>query len=212
VTRFDCGDPRSRAEGIAAAAAALESGELAVLPTDTVYGVAADPASAAAVQALLDAKGRTAATPPPVLISDAEQLGALVTSVPPAFQRLADTLWPGGLTLVLPAADLGWHLGETHGTVALRVPADEVARELLRRTGPLAVSSANLHGQPSACDAAAAQRMLGDSVAVYLDGGPTPGGTASTIVAEGADGNIRFIRHGAIPDARVLEVAEGAAR
>jgi tRNA threonylcarbamoyl adenosine modification protein (Sua5/YciO/YrdC/YwlC family) len=136
-----------------AAVDAIEAGDLVVLPTDTVYGIAADAFKADAVQRLLDAKGRGRDMPPPVLISVVESLDALATDVPETGRKLCQEFWPGPLTVICHAqTSLMWDLGETHGTVALRVPDHENTRELLSRTGPLAVSSANLSGQPAALD------------------------------------------------------------
>jgi tRNA threonylcarbamoyl adenosine modification protein (Sua5/YciO/YrdC/YwlC family) len=144
-----------------------------VIPTDTVYGVAADAFDPKAVERLLHAKGRERTSPPPVLIPGIPTLDALATEVPEPVRQLVAEFWPGGLTVILHAQpSLQWDLGETRGTVALRMPADKIALELLSETGPLAVSSANLSGQPSATTAADAQAMLGESVTVYLDGGP----------------------------------------
>ncbi|WP_328326885.1 L-threonylcarbamoyladenylate synthase [Kribbella sp. NBC_00382] len=166
-----------------AAVDAIEAGDLVVLPTDTVYGIAADAFKADAVQRLLDAKGRGRDMPPPVLISVVESLDALATDVPEAGRKLCEKFWPGPLTVICHAqGSLMWDLGETQGTVALRVPDHENTRELLSRTGPLAVSSANLSGQPAALDVYDAEAQLLDSVAVYLDGGVATGGQPSTIV------------------------------
>ncbi|MDX6280797.1 MAG: L-threonylcarbamoyladenylate synthase [Kribbellaceae bacterium] len=166
-----------------AAVDAIEAGDLVVLPTDTVYGIAADAFKADAVQRLLDAKGRGRDMPPPVLISVVESLDALATDVPEAGRKLCEKFWPGPLTVICHAqGSLMWDLGETQGTVALRVPDHENTRELLSRTGPLAVSSANLSGQPAALDVYDAEAQLLDSVAVYLDGGAVTGGQPSTIV------------------------------
>jgi L-threonylcarbamoyladenylate synthase len=166
-----------------AAVDAIEAGDLVVLPTDTVYGIAADAFKAEAVQRLLDAKGRGRDMPPPVLISVVESLDALATDVPEAGRKLCEAFWPGPLTVICHAqGSLMWDLGETQGTVALRVPDHENTRELLSRTGPLAVSSANLSGQPAALDVYDAEAQLLDSVAVYLDGGVATGGQPSTIV------------------------------
>ena len=167
------------AEGVAAAAEAIRRGECVVLPTDTVYGVGADAYSPEAVQHLLDAKQRGRDMPPPVLLADVESLETVAKTVPPVAWALAGAFWPGPLTLVLKAA--GQVLVQC-GTVAVRVPAHEEARALLRATGLLAVSSANVSGERPATTVQEAQAMLGDSVAVYLDGGPTPGETPSTIV------------------------------
>jgi len=166
-----------------AAVDAIEAGDLVVLPTDTVYGIAADAFKADAVQRLLDAKGRGRDMPPPVLISVVESLDALATDIPESGRKLCQEFWPGPLTVICHAqTSLMWDLGETQGTVALRVPDHENTRELLSRTGPLAVSSANISGQPAALDVYDAETQLQDSVAVYLDGGTATGGQPSTIV------------------------------
>src|SRR4029078_6491967 len=136
---------------IEAAAQAVQRGGLVVLPTDTVYGIGADAFDHAAVQALLDAKGRGREMPPPVLISAATTLAALATKVPSYVDALTEAFWPRPLTLVCEQQpSLTWDLGGTRGTVAVRMPDHEVALALLERTGPLAVSSANLSGLPAA--------------------------------------------------------------
>lgn len=196
--------------GLAEAAAAVASGLCIVLPTDTVYGIGADAFDAASVQRLLDAKERGRDMPPPVLIAEPSMLRAIVDEVPDGARALAEAFWPGALTLVLRAQPkAGMELGETHGTVAARVPDHEAARALLRRTGPLAVSSANLSGHSAAltCDDARAQ--LGDRVAVYLDGGPTPGQVASTIVDFAGTDQGRVLRTGAISLELLREVVPG---
>jgi L-threonylcarbamoyladenylate synthase len=180
---YDCSDPEARAAGLEAAAAAIAGGELVLLPTDTVYGVAADAFTPEAVTRLLAAKNRGRTMPVPVLIGEASTLAGLVADLPTVASRLAEEFWPGGLTLVLEhAPSLAWDLGDAEGTVAVRLPDDDVARDLLRRTGPLAVSSANRSGRPAATDAAAAVEQLGRQAAVVLDGGPRAGSAASTIV------------------------------
>jgi L-threonylcarbamoyladenylate synthase len=203
---FDCTDPAARAAGLEAAAAAIARGELVLLPTDTVYGVAADAFTPAAVTALLAAKHRGRAMPVPVLIGEASTLAGLVVKVPPTALELAEAFWPGGLTLVLEhALSLAWDLGESEGTVAVRLPDDDVARDLLRRTGPLAVSSANRSGRPAATTAAQAAEQLGGHAAVVLDGGPRQGSAASTIVD--CTGPVpRVLRVGAIPVERLRDV------
>ena len=176
-------DPTTWGPALDEAVNVLSRGGLVVLPTDTVYGIAADAFTPPAVQALLDAKGRGRQMPPPVLIADVRVLDGLATDVPDGARALAEAFWPGGLTLIVRAQpSLAWDLGETRGTVAVRMPDDEVALAVLERTGPLAVSSANLTGRPAATDADAAEEMLGDAVAVIVDGGTSPGGEASTIV------------------------------
>jgi L-threonylcarbamoyladenylate synthase len=204
---FDCADETQRTEGLAAAATAVLNGELVVLPTDTVYGVGADAFSPAAVTRLLAAKGRTREMPPPVLVGSVRAASALIEELGPWGQPLIDEFWPGGLTIVCRAQrTLNWDLGDTKGTVALRMPEDPVTLDLLRETGPMAVSSANLTGQPAATTAEQAREQLGDAVAVYLDGGPSAGGAASTIVDLTGDVP-RMLRQGAITIGRLREIA-----
>lgn len=174
---------QDRDEAITAAQDAVTAGRCIVLPTDTVYGIGADAFNAGAVAGLLAAKGRGRDMPPPVLVSDPAVLMALGSDIPDGAKKMAERFWPGALTLILRAQpSLHMDLGDTHGTIAIRVPDHDDARELLRRTGPLAVSSANRSGRPSAESAAAAIEQLGESVAVYLEAGPTPGPVPSTIV------------------------------
>lgn len=215
---YDTSNPEDLLAGMRLARGAIGRGELVVLPTDTVYGLAADAFSPAAVQRLLDAKGRDRTAPPPVLVPNVATLDALAAVVPDEVRRLVERFWPGGLTVVLRAQPmLDWDLGDTRGTVAVRMPSHPIALELLAETGPLAVSSANLTGQQAAMTAAEAEGMLGDSVAVYLEAGRAgegyPGaeaGTGSTIVdatnLEHPDGRLRFLRHGVIPDAEIIEI------
>lgn len=187
----------------------LERGGLVVLPTDTVYGIGADAFSPDAVAALLAAKGRGRQMPPPVLIASISTLDGLATDVPQSARDLATRWWPGPLTIIVRAQpSLAWDLGETLGTVALRVPDHPAARALLSRTGPLAVSSANRTGQPAAMTAADAAAQLGAAVSVYLDGGQTPGGVASTIVDATGD-RLRVVREGALSVAELRTVVPG---
>ena len=201
---YDCGDESQLLSGMRAARQAIARGELVVMPTDTVYGVAADAFSPAAVQRLLDAKGRGRQSPPPVLVAGVTTLEALVETVPQAVRDLVEQLWPGGLTIVLPMQpSLVWDLGETRGTVAVRMPAHRLALALLEETGPLAVSSANRTGEPAAITASDAEDMLGDSVAVYLEDGPSETGIASTIIdatslVTGEEPIVRVLRDGAV--------------
>lgn len=206
--RFATHEETEREAGIAAAALAAQRGQLVVFPTDTVYGIGADAFDPASVRRLLAAKGRGRDMPPPVLVSAPTTLDALAVGVPSYARALIAELWPGPLTIVCrQQPSLQWDLGDTRGTVAVRMPDHEVALELLSRTGPLAVSSANLTGKDAATDADQAQNMLGAAVEVYLDGGPTPGSVPSTIVdATGEDA--RVLRVGAIPVDRVREIVE----
>lgn len=194
----DATDPQTWGPAIDEAVNAVSRGTLVVLPTDTVYGIGADAFMPEAVTALLAAKGRGRQMPPPVLIPDLRTLDGLATQVPDAARALAEAFWPGGLTIIVRAQpSLAWDLGDTGGTVALRVPDHPAALALLRRTGPLAVSSANVTGRPAALTAADARDQLGASVAVYLDAGTAPGGVASTIVDATGD-TLRLVRRGAL--------------
>jgi L-threonylcarbamoyladenylate synthase len=205
--RFDLSDPAQYAAGIEAAKEAISKGELIVLPTDTVYGVGADAFTPWAVSRLLAAKGRGRDMPPPVLVGTVRAATALVDGFGPFGQDLIDEFWPGGLTLVARSTPtLAWDLGETRGTVAVRMPLHAAALDLLKKTGPMAVSSANTTGNPAATTADEAVEQLGDSIAVYLDGGPCGGGVASTIID--LTGSVpRLLRAGAIGMDRLREVA-----
>ena len=203
------------------AAAHVRAGGLLILPTDTVYGIGALASDAAGVSRLLAAKGRDRRMPPPVLVADPAQAFDVVVRLPDAARALIGAFWPGALTLVLDArADLDWDLGETGGTVALRMPDHPLALELLRRTGPLAVTSANRTGLAPATDAGSAlaafpgRGALADDAAgphgadiLLLDGGPTPGPVPSTIVslAGGSPGPV-VVREGVVPRAELAAV------
>lgn len=203
----DVRDAATRGPVLDEAVHVVGRGGLVVLPTDTVYGLGADAFSPQAVAALLAAKGRGRQMPPPVLIAGLGTLDGLALDVPTAARALAAAFWPGALTLVVRAQpSLAWDLGETGGTVALRVPDHPVAIELLARTGPLAVSSANRTGMPAATTAEQAAEQLGDAVELYLDAGAAPGGVASTIV-DATGGPLRVLRAGAIDLAALNRVA-----
>lgn len=197
--------------GMRLARTAIGRGDLVVIPTDTVYGVAADAFNPAAVEKLVTAKGRTRAVPPPVLVPGIPTLDALAEEVPDKVRDLVAAFWPGGLTIILPArSSLEWDLGETRGTVAVRMPDHRIALELLSETGPLATSSANKHGEPAATTAAQADAALGDTVAVVLDAGES-GSVASTIVdatglTGGASGKLRIVREGVIDRDAIIAV------
>jgi tRNA threonylcarbamoyl adenosine modification protein (Sua5/YciO/YrdC/YwlC family) len=195
---FDCTLPDRRRRGIAAAADAIAAGRLVVLPTDTVYGLGADAFAPEAVQRVLQAKGRGREMPVPVLVGSWAGIDGLMTVVPDPVRRLVRAFWPGGLTLVVEhASTLAWDLGDARGTVAVRMPLHPVALELLERTGPLAVSSANVSGQPPATTAEQAQEQLGEAVAVYLAAAPTESTVPSTIV-DATAATPRLLRAGAV--------------
>ncbi|RDI42624.1 L-threonylcarbamoyladenylate synthase [Nocardia mexicana] len=205
-TVYDCSDPDSRAAGLTAARTTLKSGRLAVIPTDTVYGLAADAFDSAAVESLLAAKRRGRDMPVPVLVGSWSTIDGLVFSVQSQARDLIRAFWPGGLSLVVQQApSLAWDLGDARGTVMLRMPLHPVALELLREVGPLAVSSANVSGQPPATTVDEARTQLGDLVGVYLDGGTAEHGLPSTIVDLTAD-TPRILREGAVTAVQVAEV------
>ena len=217
---YDCSIDTDLLTGMRLAKVSLGRNELVVLPTDTVYGIGCDAFSAKGVEALLAAKGRGPQSPPPVLIPNLNTLQALAETVPDVALRLAETFWPGALTMILRAQpSLNWNLGETKGTVALRMPDHKIALALLEEVGPMAVSSANLTGQPAAVTCAQAEAYLGDSVQVYLDGGNSPKGEASTILdltdivdtyVDGkleTSGKIRLVRAGALSAEKIRTIA-----
>lgn len=205
-TVYDCQQADSRAAGLTAARGALKSGRLVVMPTDTLYGLGADAFDSSAVTDLLRAKGRGRDMPVPVLVGSWSTIDGLVTGVRPRTRDLIKAFWPGALSLVVQQApSLAWDLGDAQGTVMLRMPLHPVALELLREVGPLAVSSANISGQPPATTVGEARDQLGGAAAVYLDGGPSEHAVASTIVDLTSE-TPRILREGAIAGAAVAEV------
>ena len=217
---YDCSLDTDLLTGMRLAKVSLGRNELVVLPTDTVYGIGCDAFSAKGVAGLLAAKGRGPQSPPPVLIPNLATLNALAEDIPDVATRLAETFWPGALTLILRAqSSLSWDLGETKGTVALRMPDHKIALALLEEVGPMAVSSANLTGEPAATTCQQAEGYLGDRVQVYLDGGNSPKGEASTILdlTEVTDkyvdgklettGKIRLVRAGALSADKIRTIA-----
>lgn len=205
-TTYDVREGHDATPGVTAAVDAIRRGELVVLPTDTVYGVAADAFSAAAVGTLLEAKGRSRDMPVAVLVGSWRSVDGLTDRVSGDLRQLVETFWPGGLTIVVRhAATLAWDLGETRSTVGLRMPLHPVALAVLEQTGPLAVSSANRTGLPPAPDAAEAARQLGTAVTVYLDGGASSGGPASTVLDLTGD-LPRVLREGAVSLDELAEV------
>jgi tRNA threonylcarbamoyl adenosine modification protein (Sua5/YciO/YrdC/YwlC family) len=204
--RFDCTDPADRTRGLDEATAAVKRGELVVLPTDTVYGVGADAFTHHAVTALLEAKGRGRDMPVPVLVGSPRTIDGLALGLSKQARDLVEAFWPGALTVVCrEQPSLTWDLGDTRGTVAVRMPLHPVAIELLLATGPMAVSSANRSGGPPATTADEAEQQLGDAVSVYLDGGECAEPVPSTILD--VTGEVpRVLRLGAIPLDQLREV------
>jgi tRNA threonylcarbamoyl adenosine modification protein (Sua5/YciO/YrdC/YwlC family) len=206
---FDCTHAAERDRGIRAAIDAVGRGDLVVMPTDTVYGIGADAFKPWAVTALQNAKGRGRNVPPPVLVGSRSTVDGLAHALPQVARDLMEAFWPGGLTIVVEhTPSLQWDLGESYGTVALRMPLHPITLEVLRETGPMAVSSANTHGKPPAANAVEAREMLGYSVSVYLDGGPAYDSVASTIIDVTGDVP-KLARVGALTIDEIRKVAPG---
>jgi L-threonylcarbamoyladenylate synthase len=206
VRQYDMADPVERATGLDVAASAVRRGDLVVLPTDTVYGIGTDAFSPEAVAGLLEAKGRGRDLPVPVLVGSPRTLAGIATGLTEPARSLVEAFWPGGLTIVCSAQpSLRWDLGDTNGTVAVRMPLHPVAIELLTATGPMAVSSANRSGRPPATTLDQAIEQLGDAVSVYLDGGPSGDPVPSTIVDVTGPAP-RLLRSGAVTEASLREV------
>ena len=198
MATYDCSDAQERADGLREAADAIRHGLLVVLPTDTVYGVGADAFTPSAVDLLLAAKGRGREMPVPVLVDSRRMLDGIVDGLSMEVRDLADAFWPGPLTLVLRhTPSLAWDLGETRGTVAVRMPLHPVALDLIAATGPLAVSSANRSGSPPATTVEQAREQLGDDVTIFLDGGACESATPSSIIDCTGD-RLRVLRLGAL--------------
>ncbi|WP_151641429.1 L-threonylcarbamoyladenylate synthase [Corynebacterium sp. 11A] len=205
---FDCSQDDKRELGVRTAAAEVAEGKLVVLPTDTLYGLGCDAFNNQAVNQLLATKRRGPDMPVPVLIGSWDTVRGLVHTYTPNAQRLVEAFWPGGLSIVIEQApSLLWNLGDTRGTVMLRMPLHPVAIELLRATGPMAVSSANISGQPPATTVVDAKQQLGNAVSTYLNGGKCAMGQPSSIV-DLSGNKTRLLREGAISAERIAEVLE----
>lgn len=205
--RFDCVEPSAREDAIATAVTSLAAGDLVVLPTDAVYGVGCDAFARHAVAAQRAARGGTRRQPPPVLVPHLGTLDGIATGVTALARALAESFWPGGLTLVCRAQpSLEWDLGDSGGAVAVRMPLHPLALELLDEVGPMAVTGASLAGMPGPLDCDQAQDALGGTVAVYLDAGPLAGGAGSTIVDTTGEG-ARVLRLGEVGLDALREVA-----
>lgn len=196
----------SIADELAPAVTALHNGGVVVFPTETFYGLAVDPRSAAAVAKVFELKRRAPDQPLPLIASDTDQIADHVGTLTPLAARLASRGWPGPLTLIIPASQHlcgGVHLST--GKVAVRVPADAVARALARRAGHAITStSANISGDPPAATPEQVMASFGSGIDVLIDTGPTPAGLPSTIVDVTGDVPL-LVRAGAIPWERVLE-------
>ena len=183
---------------------ALDAGEPIVIPTDTVYGLAVRPELSEAVKRIFEVKERPDDRALPVLGADRQMLER-VARFGDVARRLSEAFWPGPLTLVLPRAEGFDHsLGNNDdGTVAVRVPAFAPTLELLSRTGPLAVTSANRSGAPPAVTVDEARAALGDQIEVFIDGGRV-GGAPSTVI--GLTPEPVVFREGALSTAAIGEV------
>lgn len=184
--------------------AALLQGRLIAFPTDTVYGLGALPHQPRSIQQLYRVKGREASKAIPILISDPDQLNQVVAEVNPRAQRLIERFWPGPLTLVLPKHPSLPAILTPQATIGVRIPDHPLALKLLRLSGPLAVTSANLSGKPSCTTAEEVLAQLGGRIPLILDGGRTPGGIPSTVVdCTGLEPNI--LRPGPISLQEIME-------
>lgn len=191
------------------AAAALRDGRIVVLPTDTVYGVAADAFNTTGTRRIFGAKRRSRRFPLPVLVRSPKQLLGLCPAVPEAAERLMAAYWPGPLTIVVRAEEsLQWDLGDNRGAVAVRMPLDDLVLDLVREVGPIATTSANLSGQPAATTADDAHLQLGDLVEVYLDDGAR-GDTRPSTIVDVSRGDAEVLREGPLATQDVLAVASG---
>lgn len=205
---YDCSSAENRSIGIKAAVNAVKSSRLVVLPTDTLYGLGADAFDNDAVARLLKTKKRGPDMPVPVLVGSWDTARGLVHSYDAQLRTLIEAFWPGALSIVVPQApSLMWNLGDTRGTVMLRMPLHPVAIELLRETGPMAVSSANISGQPPATTAAMAKEQLGTAVSAYLDGGECTEGVASSIIDLSGPAP-KLLREGGISAEQIADVLD----
>lgn len=198
-----------RVDAVARAGAALRDGEIVVLPTDTLYGVAADAFNQQGTRRVFVAKERRRHAPLPVFVRSPKQLPGICAALPSGAEELMAAYWPGPLTIVVAAqSGLHWDLGDDQGVVAVRMPLDDVALDVVREVGPLAVTGANRSGQPPATTAMEAREQLGSVVRFYLDDGPRTRQVPSTIV-DLTRREPKVLREGAITTADALAVATG---
>jgi L-threonylcarbamoyladenylate synthase len=203
---FDCNQREDRAAGLAAAVAAVRGGQLVVLPTDAFYGVGCDAFSGQAVSRLREAKRRGPEMLVSVLVGSWAALDGLVLAVPGIAHDLVEAFWPGGLSLVLThAPSLAWDLGDTRGTMTVRMPLHPFALELLHEIGPMAVSGANTSGNSPATTIETARLQLGDSVSVYVQGYVT-NSLPSTIIDLTSPSEPRLLPQGAVSAHAISEV------
>lgn len=204
------------AEGETPRPAALETAAKALadalpiaIPTDTVYGLAVDPFLPGATDRLFEVKRRPRDVNLPVLVAGVDQALSLATAVPDPARVLMETFWPGALTVVLPSRpDLGADLGEDEATIGVRCPNHPVPLALCRMVGPLATTSANIHGQPTLTTAAEVAEAFGDSISVVLDGGPCRGAPSTVVDCTGQEP--KLLRQGRLPWEEVTRLLAGA--
>lgn len=208
---YDCTSLAERERGVASAVEAVNRGDLVVMPTDSVYGLGADAFKSWAVTNLLNAKGRGRNVPPPVFVGSRRTMDELTSDLPQSASDMMEAFWPGALTIVVThAPSLQWDLGDTAGTVAVRMPLHPVALEVLRETGPMAVSAANKAGRAAPATAAEAKEQLGYAVSVYLEAGACPHAMPSTIVDVTVDPP-RVLRAGSVTIDQLREVVPSIA-
>lgn len=184
---MDANDALAWSENLPLLVEAIRTGKSVVVPTDTVYGIACDPSSPGAVRELFEIKKRVRSKPSPVLLGRHDSLASIVDVVPDTVWSIVRNFWPGAVTLVFKALpELSWDLGESQGTVALRMPDHKITLEILRETGPLAVSSANLSGKPAASSMGEAFDQFGEKVEMYVDAGPVGRGLNSRAKSKGS--------------------------
>ncbi|MBG6140820.1 tRNA threonylcarbamoyl adenosine modification protein (Sua5/YciO/YrdC/YwlC family) [Longispora fulva] len=208
---YDCAKLAERDRGLTAAVEAVKRGDLVVFPTDTVYGIGCDAFKSWSVGTLLRAKSRGRDVPPPVMVGSRQMLDGLVYGLPSAARDLVEAFWPGPLTILVEhAPSLDWDLGDTDGVIQVRMPLHPVALELIRETGPMAVSSANKPSDPAALTADEARTQFGYEVSVYLEAGAAPEQLTSTIV-DCTNATPKILRVGALSLAQLREVAPDVA-
>lgn len=186
----------------------LRAGEVLGMPTDTFYGLAADPFNLHAVDRIYEIKTRSRHKPLSLLIESVDQAAELAWPVPEIFYLLARRFWPGPLTIIVKAdPKLPLKVTANTGNVALRVPNAEVPLAIIRSSGlPITATSANLHGESECSSAMEVRDQLGDCLKIIVDGGQAPGVMPTTIIDLTSDDGWRLLRHGAIPEEQIVEL------
>ena len=195
--------PADHHESIPRALEVLQKGGLAAFPTDTVYGLGALAFDGKAVESIYLAKDRPIEKAIPILIGDIADLEKVSNDITDVVRRLTSQFWPGPLTIIIPKKPTLPESVSATDTVGVRIPDHPVARALLRSTGPMAVTSANISGQPSPSDAQEVFEQLNGRIELIIDGGKTSGGVPSTLVDCTSD-EIRVLREGPISLEQIL--------